>query len=58
MSEYDYMMKCRCPECGVIFEVPYSDRVDALLFGNWRKYHPTCKEADVAKKLLDYQEDE
>jgi len=42
-EEYDYPMKARCPKCGVVFEVPYSDRVDALLFGNWRKYHPKCK---------------
>jgi len=47
MTEYDYMMKVRCPECGEVFKVPFSDRVDACLFGNWRKYHPTCREAEV-----------
>lgn len=33
------MLRGRCPDCGATFEYPFSDRVDVVLFGNWRKYH-------------------
>jgi len=35
-------LKAQCPDCGEVFEFPFKDRVDVLLFGNWRKYH-FCK---------------
>jgi len=34
-----------CPYCNERFEYPYEDRVDVVLFGNWRKYH-TCSKID------------
>jgi len=35
-------LKAQCPDCGEVFEFPEEDKVDVLLFGNWRKYH-FCK---------------
>lgn len=32
-------MKGRCPDCGAVFEFPFEDRVNVVLFGNWKKYH-------------------
>jgi len=36
------MMKVRCPieTCRKVFEVPFEDRVNVVLFGHWHKYHP------------------
>ena len=35
-------MKARCPKCKTVFEYPYEDRINVVLFGNWKKYHQ-CK---------------
>jgi len=35
-------MKVQCPDCGEVFEIPDENKVDSILFGNWRKYHK-CK---------------
>ena len=40
----EVMLKGRCPFCDVVFEFPKKDRVDVVLFDNWRKYH-YCEEA-------------
>lgn len=34
------MLKGKCSVCGQVFEYPYADRVNVLLFDHWRKYHP------------------
>lgn len=51
MSE-ELMLKGKCPFCGNIFEYPYSDRVDVVLFNNWRKFHycDQAKEHDAINK--------
>lgn len=56
MAEGVRMMKARCPKCGEVFEYPYEDGVNVVLFGNWKKYHQ-CKDKleaearEVAQKL-------
>ena len=44
-------MKGKCPDCGEEFEFPNEDRVDVLLFGNWRKYH-FCKRTVLILRSL------
>lgn len=47
-------MKAECPKCGRVFFYPKKDRVNVILFGNWKNYHD-CKLTDYMfkiKKLL------
>lgn len=37
-------LKAKCSDCGGVFEIPYGDRVDAILFGHWDKYHICAEE--------------
>lgn len=39
-----------CPFCGKLILFPFADRVDVLLFGNWRKYHKCNKELNPSKR--------
>ena len=38
-SKRTQYMKAKCPHCGKIFNYPKEDRVNVVLFGNWKKYH-------------------
>ena len=44
VKEPQRMLKGVCPFCKTVIEYPESDRVDVILFDNWRKYH-YCDEA-------------
>lgn len=44
VQEKPQRMRGKCPYCGEVFDFPYEDRVDVVLFGNWRKYHQ-CEES-------------
>jgi len=44
VEEPEEMLKGKCPFCKIIFVYPMKDRVNVVLFDNWRKYH-YCKEA-------------
>jgi len=37
-------MRARCPTCKEVFEYPHKDRINVVLFGNWKKYHECTKE--------------
>jgi len=39
MSKIIKLLRGQCPECGELFEYPYEDRVNVVLFSNWKKYH-------------------
>jgi len=52
MKQPEEMLKGRCPFCNAVFEFPKADRVDVVLFDNWRKYHycPEAKKHDEQKR--------
>jgi hypothetical protein len=48
----NHNLKGECPNCGEIIEFPYEDRVDVILFGNWRKYHKD-KDCNPSKRRIE-----
>ena len=39
----------RCPYCHLPFEFPEKDKINVILFGNWKKYHDCEKKPDMER---------
>ena len=42
------MPRARCPKCGEVFEYPYEDRINVIIFDNYEKYHKCDDTTDAS----------
>jgi len=44
------MLWGKCPYCKEVFQFPFKDRVNVILFGHWKKYHRCNKQINPSKR--------